>query len=308
MFYAQASVLPRLILALAILVPVSIGGWWLYTAHTTMVADLVADRDEWQAAHASTSALLTAREEELALRETELAMLDELLVETQNELADERRQNNRFRDQIEQITGTVSSLDRLASTDRELLQKYSRVYFLNENYRPARLTKLPDEWVLAGREEQYFLTDAWPFLEEMLHSAQRDGVELRVLSAFRSFDEQTQLKQQFTQTYGTGANAFSADQGFSEHQLGTAVDIVDPGTGATSQSFATTEAYQWLQDNAHLYGFILSYPEGNEYYIFEPWHWRFVGRQLATDLHEAGEFFYDWDQRQINQYLIHLFE
>ena len=244
----------------------------------------------------------------IAAYEVQVFELQEDLADTERALRQEQQQVSLFREQLESLTGTVGQLDRLSRLDRELLRKYSRTSFLNENYRPARLTQIPDEWVLEGRQDQYFLPEAWPFLEDMLEDAARDGIELRVLSAFRSFDEQRDLHGRFQQQFGSGANQFSADQGFSEHQLGTAVDIVDPETAATSQTFAQTEAYEWLEENAHRYGFILSYPEGNEFYIYEPWHWRFVGRELARDLQRAGENFYDWDQRRIDEYLIKIFD
>ena len=223
-------------------------------------------------------------------------------------LEEQQKENQQFTRQIQSLSGTIQGLDRLARIDRELLQKYSRTFFLNENYRPAQMTKVPDRWVLESRQEQYFLTDAWPFLRDMLRSAERDGIDLRVVSAFRSFDEQSQIKDQFLRQYGTGANQFSADQGFSEHQLGTAVDFSIPGMDDLTGQFAETNAYRWLRDNAHRYGFILSYPEGNEFYIYEPWHWRFVGRDLARDLHRENAYFYDWDQRRIDEYLIYIFD
>jgi D-alanyl-D-alanine carboxypeptidase len=86
------------------------------------------------------------------------------------------------------------------------------------------------------------------------------------------------LKSQYRVTYGAGtANSFSADQGYSEHQLGTTVDFTTPKVGGTLTGFDKTDSYKWLQNNAYKYGFILSYPSSNGYYIFEPWHWRFVG-------------------------------
>lgn len=281
---------------------------YLYLEHTRAVAELSDERDQLAAAHASTTATLTDAQAVLSDRESTITRLEERVDELQDELEDERDQNDVFREQIVELTGTVSTLDQLAKLDRELLLKYSRTFFLNENYRPRELTEVPKEWILESRNDQYFLPEAWPFLEDMLEDAEDDGIDLRVLSGFRSFDEQRDVNQQFQRQFGSGANQFSADQGFSEHQIGTAVDIVDPETAAATQAFAQTEAYEWLQDNAHRYGFILSYPEGNEYYIFEPWHWRFVGEELADDLHDAGEHFYDWDQRRINEYLITIFE
>ena len=147
-----------------------------------------------------------------------------------------------------------------------------------------------------------------PFFEDMVEDALDDGVELFVVSAFRSFEEQAGLKGAYTVTYGSGANAFSADQGYSEHQLGTTIDFTTTGINGGLTGFEKTAAYEWLKENAHKYGFVLSYPENNAYYIYEPWHWRFVGEDLARDLHKDGKYFYDLDQRKIDEYLISLFD
>ena len=142
----------------------------------------------------------------------------------------------------------------------------------------------------------------------MMDEANEDG-NLLVASAFRSFGTQTVLKNTYTVTYGAGsANQFSADQGYSEHQLGTTVDFTTKALSGNLNGFQNTPEYKWLQDNAHKYGFVLSYPEGNTYYKYEPWHWRFVGIDLATDLHEDEKNFYDEDQRVIDSYLGVMFE
>jgi D-alanyl-D-alanine carboxypeptidase len=73
-------------------------------------------------------------------------------------------------------------------------------------------------------------------------------------------------------------------------------------------NFETTPAYEWLVKNAYKFGFALSYPKDNAYYIFEPWHWRFVGTDLARKLHRDGKSFYDLEQREIDEYLISLFD
>ncbi|MFA6274340.1 MAG: D-alanyl-D-alanine carboxypeptidase family protein, partial [Candidatus Paceibacterota bacterium] len=72
--------------------------------------------------------------------------------------------------------------------------------------------------------------------------------------------------------------------------------------------FDKTPEYTWLLENAYKYGFIISYPAGNTYYKFEPWHWRFVGINLATKLHNDNVYFYDTDQRIIDSYLVSLFD
>jgi LAS superfamily LD-carboxypeptidase LdcB len=61
-------------------------------------------------------------------------------------------------------------------------------------------------------------------------------------------------------------------------------------------------------NNAYRFGFVLSYPKGNAYYIYEPWHFRFVGVKLATYLHDRGLHFYDIDQKEIDQYLVSIFD
>lgn len=226
-----------------------------------------------------------------------------------DDYADERNRNEEFEDQIRDLSGTLGDLDKLASIDEQLLQKYSKVYFLNENYVPERLEEINDRYVLEGKDDQYFHARAIDNLEDMFRAASRDDIDLKVISGYRSFDEQSVIKGQFTQVYGSGANTFSADQGYSEHQLGTTVDVTVESVGGTFVSFAQTEAYEWLLDNAYKYGFILSYPEGNQFYQFEPWHWRFVGTDLARELHrDEDETFYTMDQREINTYRLELFD
>jgi D-alanyl-D-alanine carboxypeptidase len=142
----------------------------------------------------------------------------------------------------------------------------------------------------------------------MVSDAKAAGVDLWVVSAYRSFGDQAALKGQYLTTYGSGANAFSADQGFSEHQLGTTLDFTTKGLGGGLDAFSSTPAYTWLKDNAHKYGFVMSYPPNNAYYVFEPWHWRFVGEKLADDLKDQNAYFYDWDQRKIDGYLVNIFD
>jgi len=219
----------------------------------------------------------------------------------------ERERNDAFASQIEDISGTVGKLDKLSKTDPELLIKYSRVFFLNENYSPEGVEKIDKQYVY-GNPDEYVHEDVWPYLEELLEDAADDDVDLSVISGYRSFGTQAALKAGYRVTYGSGANAFSADQGYSEHQLGTTVDFTTDSVGSSFTGFDGTEAFAWLEKNAHRYGFVLSYPAGNTYYQYEPWHWRFVGVDLARDLHRDGEHFYDLDQREIDTYLINIFD
>lgn len=224
-----------------------------------------------------------------------------------NNLLSEQAKNSLFESQIKEIVGTVGTLDKLSKTDKELLQKYSRVFFLNEHYVPESLATITPAYVFEESRKNLVHSKMLPYLEDMLKAAEDNGTPVRVVSAYRSFAEQISLKGKYLVTYGSGANQFSADQGYSEHQLGTTVDLTTVKLGSNFTQFANTEAFKWLKENAYLYGFILSYPEGNSYYQYEPWHWRFVGKKLALRLHNEGENFYDVDQRVINNYLLTIF-
>jgi D-alanyl-D-alanine carboxypeptidase len=220
----------------------------------------------------------------------------------------ERQRNSEFEGQIKEIAGTVGTLDKLAKTDKELLQKYSKVYFLNEHYVPDALLVIPKDFIANKNKELYFHAKVFPFLEDLFRAAQKDGIDIKILSAYRSFGEQVSIKSNYTVVYGSGANRFSADQGYSEHQLGTTVDFTSSENGLVLAGFSDTSAYKWLSDNAYKYGFVLSYPENNDYYQFEPWHWRFVGTNLARRLHEDNMNFYSLDQPTIDNYLISFFD
>jgi len=210
--------------------------------------------------------------------------------------------------QVSAVTGTVGLLEKLSRVDPELLQKYSKVYFLNEHYSPERLTQIDKKYVLRTDKDEFFQADVWHYFENLLLAADRAGLDIKILSAYRSFGTQAQLKSTYTVIYGSGANQFSADQGYSEHQLGTATDFTDTDIGAALLGFENSPAYAWLLSNAYKYGFVLSYPENNTYYEFEPWHWRFVGKKLARALHDADMYFYDMDQRDIDTYLVNFFD
>ena len=265
------------------------GAWWGYTRTTELSEQVSA----LTSTLASTTSLLIA-----TIEETKLSLSSTLQQEKEN-----------LEDQLGDISGTVQTLEKLSKTDPELLQKYSKVFFLNEHYAPERLATIDAEFLYSEIRPEKISAPVSPHLEDLLEDAKDDAIPLYIKSAYRSFDEQEALKGQYTVVYGAGsANQFSADQGYSEHQLGTAVDFITTGTGGALAGFEQTAAYQWLLKNAHTYGFILSYPKDNGYYIFEPWHWRYVGVRLAKDLNTDGEYFYDLDQRKIDEYLVSLFD
>lgn len=234
-------------------------------------------------------------------KQTENEQLNEALLAEQKRNAD-------FENQIMEITGTVGLLEKLSKIDPELLQKYSKVFFLNEHYVPPKLREISAEFRYPEDKEMKIHASVWTFLKDLLQAAKMNDLDLKVVSAYRSFSEQSSLKSTYTVTYGYGANQFSADQGYSEHQLGTTVDFTTSTLGGVYSSFDQTEEYEWLTENAYKYGFILSYPKNNSYYQYEPWHWRFVGESLAKQLHRENKYFYDLDQREIDEHLAEIFD
>jgi len=221
-----------------------------------------------------------------------------------NELSSVKDKNADYSSKLDETTTKVEALERITKTDPQLLYKYSKVFFLNENYTPPEVTPIDTKYLYNKDKPLQFHDRAWPFLRNLFNDASQSGIDLLAISAYRSFGTQAALKSTYKVTYGAGtANSFSADQGYSEHQLATTLDFTTPKVGGTFSGFEKTDAYKWLLANAYKYGFILSYPAGNKFYVYEPWHWRFVGLDLALKLHNENKNFYDMDQREINTYL-----
>ncbi|MEX0934886.1 MAG: M15 family metallopeptidase [Candidatus Paceibacterota bacterium] len=288
-----------LLAVLLILFVILAYGWvrlGMYKAHVSNIEERAAIEKEGYETR------IQNLEKELEESKERIQTIGEELVAAENKYLS-------YDDTIRGLSGIVGDLDKLARTDEELLQKYSKVYFLNEHYVPENLSIIDPEYTYNRDREYEVHSNVWPRLKALLDEAEDKNLELKVISAFRSFGTQAGLKSSYTVTYGEGtANQFSADQGYSEHQLGTAIDFTTPEVGASFSGFEDTEEYTWLQENAHKYGFVLSYPEDNSYYKFEPWHWRYVGVELATKLYEDGLHFYDLSQREIDKYLISIFD
>lgn len=280
----------------------------LYLTYLSMIHEVRTLREDVTVATASLVALSASSTAEREAIQTKLMELSDGLYNEQKRVADLIENFEDFEGDVDKLSGSVETLEKISTTDPQLLQKYSRIYFLNEHYIPADLEPLPEEYDLVNGKEVTIHAQVLPFLEDLLEASHEDGVALMVLSGYRSFEEQSTLKQQYTTRYGVGANTFSADQGYSEHQLGTTVDFTDTAIGENLSGFGATEAYRWLLANAYKYGFILSYPENNEYYVYEPWHWRFVGKDLARYLNRRDKNFYDMEQRDIDEYIATLFD
>lgn len=132
-----------------------------------------------------------------------------------------------------------------------------------------------------------------PDLEKLVAAARAAGVTLRVGSGYRSYATQASLFASYARRHGeAAASRFSSRPGHSEHQSGLAVDFAGADqTCWVDNCFEGTAAGKWLAAHAHEYGFILRYPKGKESitgYQYEPWHFRYVGRELAGALHQSG--------------------
>jgi D-alanyl-D-alanine carboxypeptidase len=119
------------------------------------------------------------------------------------------------------------------------------------------------------------------------------GKAMQSQSAYRSYSAQKSVYAGWVSSLGKkGADLTSARPGYSEHQTGLAIDIsAKPAKCALQACFAKTAQGKWLAKNAWKYGFVLRYPKGETAvtgYEFEPWHYRFVGKDLAKEYHATG--------------------
>lgn len=130
--------------------------------------------------------------------------------------------------------------------------------------------------------------------ERMAAEATLSGYDLVAFSTYRSFDYQNQLYERYVNNDGQEeADRYSARPGYSEHQTGLAFDIGEKlfEEHFARESFGETEAGKWVAANAHKYGFVMRYPNGKEKitgYMYEPWHFRYIGEDLAPKVYEAG--------------------
>lgn len=291
----QVRILAGVSIGLAILA-IGLGIWAL-----SLSGELSTLRASFTAAQQESASELAALSEELRAKVQEGTLLSEALER-------EQQKAGSLEDALDDTKDAVKTLTKQVSMDPELLAKYSKVYFLNENYAPPSLAEIPEEFGFESSRTYEVHKDMLPFLEDLLKDAKEEGLSLRVASGYRSFDTQASLKAGYKVRYGSGANAFSADQGYSEHQLGTTIDLTTPAVGGMFVGFDRTKEFEWLTNRAWRYGFILSYPKNNGYYQYEPWHWRFVGKDLAERLHDDKKAFYELDQRVIDGYLGELFD
>lgn len=161
------------------------------------------------------------------------------------------------------------------------------------NYRPEIAKPNVPTRTDKSLDEQSVRKDTVLAVEELFTGAEQAGFELQIGSGFRGAELQKTYYDNYSRVYGqAAADTFSAKPGYSEHQTGLVVDVSETSNHCYLQEcFGDTEAGKWLANNAHKYGFILRYPkdkDGITDFRYEPWHFRYVGKELATALYESG--------------------
>ncbi len=168
----------------------------------------------------------------------------------------------------------------------------NKEFGLPRDYVPSDLTPANVTFAQGvAQSKKQMRADAARALENMFAAAQKDGIELLGISGYRSYYTQRNIYERRLKEAGPEhVSRYNAKPGHSEHQTGLAMDVGCPGYVDLTERFAKTDAYKWLKSNAHLYGFIIRYPENGEEetgYAFEPWHVRYVGEE-ATAIWESG--------------------
>ncbi len=162
----------------------------------------------------------------------------------------------------------IEQIDGITYVDGILIA--NKTYGLPQSYNPGGLTN-----------------DTYSAFQQLATDASYEGLNIYLSSGFRSYETQNQIYNDYVWTYGQEtADSFSARPGFSEHQTGLAIDV-----NTIDDTFAGTPEAEWLAEHCYEYGFIIRYPQGKESitgYKYEPWHIRYVGKDVAQTLHDAA--------------------
>ena len=164
--------------------------------------------------------------------------------------------------------------------------------------------KIPDDWkvdLVSLNDQQSIDQRAYQELKNMLNDAKKQGLNIIVCSSYRTYDKQKELfvnkvKEYLKEGYGyneaqEAAGMWVAKPNTSEHQLGLAIDLVSKKNQRLDDSQERTAEQQWLIKNCWRYGFILRYPSNKSDLTkvgYEPWHYRFVGKEHAKKITEQG--------------------
>ena len=164
----------------------------------------------------------------------------------------------------------------------------NKYYKLPSNFTPNDLVSIDSKYKKSSYDYK-LRKEAAKALYKMIDTASNDGISLWVVSAYRTESTQKSLFNNSVKNDGMAhALIYSAKPGHSEHQLGLAVDL---NLASSKAHFENSKEYAWLKQNSYKYGFIERYPKGKEFitgYGFEPWHYRYLGIDLATNVYLEG--------------------
>lgn len=157
--------------------------------------------------------------------------------------------------------------------------------YLKEDYVPENLKSLSSTYALSNMK---MVEEAANAFESLSKDASKENYKIIAMSTYRSYEYQVDLYNKYVKSDGKdAADTYSGRPGNSEHQTGLAVDVYNQTE--TYTNFEKTEEYDWMQENAYKYGFILRFPKGKENetgYEFESWHYRYVGKDIAKYIHK----------------------
>jgi D-alanyl-D-alanine carboxypeptidase len=162
-----------------------------------------------------------------------------------------------------------------------------------KSYVPSDLTVPKIPLRVPGNETMQVRAETATALEALVAAAKKDGLSLMLSSGYRSYTYQVGLYGGYVQSMGqASADKQSARPGYSEHQSGFAADLEPISkTCELDQCFGKTPEGLWLAANAYQYGFIIRYPSDKTAvtgYEYEPWHVRYIGVNLATEMHRTN--------------------
>jgi len=164
-----------------------------------------------------------------------------------------------------------------------LVNKYN---YLDSSYVPSDLEEINTIYALSNMSLRKKTKNAF---EELSKDAKKENLNIIAMSTYRSYQYQVNLYSKYKSQDGNLVDTYAGRAGYSEHQSGLAVDVYNKKT--TYTNFENTSEYNWMLENAYKYGFILRFPEGKEKYTgysFESWHYRYVGVDAATKIHDEN--------------------
>ncbi|MGM0835097.1 MAG: M15 family metallopeptidase [Bacillota bacterium] len=202
---------------------------------------------------------------------------------------------------------TVLNQEKVIENTDNILLVVNKNQALPADYVPADLTIPNVAFSFEGDyEKKYLREEAARALEELFAAATNEKVELFAVSGYRSYETQYGVYNSYIKKWGEEkTNTFSAIPGHSEHQTGLTMDISSRSNALDlTEEFGDTPEGQWVKQNAYKHGFIIRYPKGKEVltgYQYEPWHLRYVGKEVAEYIHTHDLTLEEFFDRAIKQ-------